>query len=67
MKKTETQKLRECTKEELLATIATSEEKLWKLRKDVSSGKLKNVREIRTVKKQIATEKTILSEKNKTQ
>ncbi len=65
MKKTETQNLRSKTTEELLAAIAASEEKLWKLRKDVATGKLKNVREIRTVKKQIAAAKTILNEKNK--
>lgn len=63
MKKTETQNLRNKTKEELLGDIAASGEKLWKLRKDVANGKVKNVREIRLVRKQIATAKTILNEK----
>lgn len=63
MKKTETKNLRDKTKEELLSEIAVTAEKLWKIRKDVAIGKAKNVREIRTVKRQIATIKTILNEK----
>lgn len=63
MKKTETQNLRKKTKEELLNDLTASAEKLWKIRKDVAIGKAKNVREIRTVKKQIAITKTILNEK----
>lgn len=63
MKKTDTQNLRTKSKEELLSDMATSAEKLWKLRKDVATGKLKNVREIRSVRKQIAIIKTILNEK----
>lgn len=63
MKKTETQNLRNKTKEELLSELAAGAEKLWKLKKDVASGKVKNVRGIRTAKKQIATIKTLLNEK----
>lgn len=63
MKKTETQNLRNKTKEELMSALSAEAEKLWKLRKDVASGKVKNVREIRAVKKQIAVTKTILNEK----
>lgn len=63
MKKTETQNLRNKTKEELMSDLAAGAEKLWKLRKDVATGKLKNVREIRASRKLIATIKTLLNEK----
>lgn len=63
MKKTEIQNVRNKSREELLADIAAQSEKLWKLRKDVASGKVKNIREIRTVKKHIAAAHTILNEK----
>ncbi len=63
MKNTELQNIRKKAKEELLVDITSAAEKLWKLRKDVMNGKTTKVREIRKVRKQIATLKTIFNEK----
>ncbi|MBU6141653.1 50S ribosomal protein L29 [Patescibacteria group bacterium] len=62
MKKTELDTIRSKAKEELLNDLTLAADKLWKLRKEVSQGKVKDVREIRKVKKQIAVTKTILNE-----
>jgi len=54
--------LRKRTKEELQRTIQESREKLRMLRFDLASGKVKNVREIRKIKKNIARTLTLLHE-----
>lgn len=62
MKKTDIQNLRKKSKEELTLDIAGNADKLWQVRNDVLNGKVKNVREVRKIKKLIAVAKTILSE-----
>lgn len=62
MKKTDIQNLRKKSKEELTLDIAGNADKLWQVRNDVLNGKVKNVREVRRIKKLIAVAKTILSE-----
>jgi large subunit ribosomal protein L29 len=47
-------------KEELKKKIEDSREKLRQMRFDLSAGKVKNVREIRQIKKEIARIMTIL-------
>ncbi len=55
--------LRKKKKEELESLLKEYKEKLAKLKFDLSLGKLKNVREIRETKKDIARILTILKEK----
>ena len=52
--------LRQKTKLELQKILRDSREKLRQLRFDLSSGKVKNVREVRKIKKDIAKILTIL-------
>lgn len=52
---------RKMKKEELSRVLQESQEKLRKLRFDLSEGKTKNVKDIRTLKKDIARIKTILN------
>jgi large subunit ribosomal protein L29 len=54
--------LRQKSKEELKRIVEDSREKLRQLRFDLSAGKVKNVREIRQVKKVIARAMTLLKE-----
>ncbi len=67
MKKAEIQNLRSRSKEELASDLATNADKLWQVRTDVLNGKVKDVREVRRIKKLIAVMKTILSEKSATE
>jgi large subunit ribosomal protein L29 len=46
--------LRQKSKEELAGTLEGNREKLRQLRFDLAGGKVKNVREIRKIKKEIA-------------
>ncbi len=55
--------IRQKTKEELLKNVKDYREKLRDLRFDLASGKVKNVRDIRNIKKDIARILTILKEK----
>ena len=55
--------LRKKSKKELEGLSLTSREKLRKLRFDLASGKVKNIREIRGLKKDIARILTVLKEK----
>lgn len=55
--------LRQKTKEELEKLLLDFKDKLRQLRFDLVSGKVKNVREIRQIKKDIARILTILKEK----
>jgi large subunit ribosomal protein L29 len=52
--------LKQKSKEELPKTLEDDREKLRQLRFDLSAGKVKNVREIRNVKKEIARILTLL-------
>jgi large subunit ribosomal protein L29 len=54
--------LRKKSKEELKKILKEKRERLQKLRFDLSLGKLKNVREIRQTKKDIARILTIIKE-----
>ncbi len=55
--------LRNKTKDELEKTLQDLRERLRQLRFDLASGKVKNVREIRKIKKEVAKILTILKEK----
>ena len=61
-----TQELRQKNKEELNHILQEKKEKLCQLKFDLVSGKVKNVREVRLIKKDIARIFTILKQKNKT-
>ena len=52
--------LRQKTKSELEALVRDSREKLRQLYFDLSAGKVKNVREIRRMKKEIARTLTLI-------
>jgi len=49
-----TDEFRQKTKEELKKSLKDGQERLRQLRFDLSAGKVKNVREIRKIKKDIA-------------
>ena len=55
------QELRQKTKSELQKLLIDVREKLRQLRFNLASGKVKNVREIRKIKKEIAQILTILN------
>lgn len=57
--------LREKSIEELLKMEKELREKLRNLRFELASGKIKNVREIRATKKDIARILTVIKEKNR--
>ena len=59
-----TQELHQKTKEDLSRILREKREKLCQLNFDLSSGKVKNVREIRMIKKDIARVLTILNQKS---
>ncbi len=54
--------LRQKSKNELKKTLQDSQERLRQLRFDLAAGKIKNVREIRKIKKEIARILTLLNE-----
>lgn len=54
--------LRQKSKSELQRILADNRERLRQLRFDLASGKVKNVREIRKIKKEIAQILTLLRE-----
>lgn len=59
------QELRQKSKLELQKLLKLKREKLRQLRFDLTSGKIKNVREIRKTKKEIARILTLLKQKYK--
>lgn len=63
MKTKDIQKLKNKSAEELKKEVAEKKEKLWELKKDVVSGKLKNVRAPREAAKEIARMLTLIKEK----
>lgn len=65
MKKEEQQELKNLPESELKETEKQSRERMRVLRFDLSFGKVKNVREIRAIKKRIAKILTILKEREK--
>ena len=56
--------LRQKTESELKKILRESREKLRQLRFDLVAGKVKNVREIRKIKKEIAQILTLLKQKH---
>jgi large subunit ribosomal protein L29 len=56
--------LRQKSKNELQKTLQSSQERLRQLRFDLAAGKIKNVREIRKIKKEIARILTIEAEQH---
>ncbi len=63
MKKQELKKYREKPISELQKELALLREKLLKLKFDLAAGKVKNIQEIRNVKKSIAQILTLINEK----
>ncbi len=59
-----TKELKQKSKDELQKFLQNLREKLRQLRFDLVSGKVKNVREIRQIKKDIARILTMLCQKN---
>jgi len=56
--------LRQKSKDDLNKILQDNKEKMRQIRFDLSSGKVKNVREINKIKKDIARILTILNEKS---
>jgi ribosomal protein L29 len=56
--------LRQKSKGELKKILGDSREKLRQLRFDLAAGKVKNVREVRKVKKEISQILTLIKSKN---
>jgi len=63
MKKKEFQEYKNKSKAEILKDLANYREKLANLKFDLAAGKVKNIREIRLVKKTIAQLLTLLKNK----
>jgi large subunit ribosomal protein L29 len=57
------EELKQISKEELAAKIKENREKLRQMRFDLATGKVKDVREVRQLKKEIARIMTILNPK----
>lgn len=63
MKRKDLEQLKNKVKAELENDLTKSLEKLWNLKVDLAAGKVKNVREIRQIRRNIARMKTILINK----
>jgi len=61
MKRREFKQLKNKPSTELKIQLASLKDKLWELKKDLVSGKVKNVSEIRKIKKDIARITTLLA------
>ena len=61
MKQSELKQLKTKPMSELKLQINVLKDKMWELKKDLVAGKVKNVREIRTIKKDLARILTILN------
>lgn len=57
--------LQKKTEKDLMKYVADSRAKLQQLRFDLPGGKVKNVREIRKLRREIARVLTLLNQKNK--
>jgi ribosomal protein L29 len=64
MKRKDFEKLKTKSQAELTADVATAKEKLWQLGRDIAGGKVKNVREVRQVRIDIARMLTLLNSKH---
>ncbi|OGY68343.1 MAG: 50S ribosomal protein L29 [Candidatus Harrisonbacteria bacterium RIFCSPLOWO2_02_FULL_45_10c] len=62
MKKETLKKMREKTPADIVKEIQSQKDSLWQLRVDLASGKVKNVRQIRAIKKTIAVLNTLSGE-----
>lgn len=62
MSRKETEQLRKKTKADLTRMVVNYQEKLKQLRFDLAAGKVKNVREMRKIKKELARTLTLLAE-----
>lgn len=65
MKRQEFQQLKEKGEIELHKDLKTFQEKLRSLKLDLAAGKVKNIKEIKNVKKIIARIMTLINENNK--
>lgn len=65
MKRDELKNLRSKPAEELKKEAKMIHDKLWQLKADLVSGKVKNAKEIHKLKNQIAVINTIINEDNK--
>lgn len=63
MKQDTLQNLKDKSKDDLMKELQTTKDRLWRLKVDLESGKVKNVSEIRKLKKAIAVINTILKVK----
>jgi large subunit ribosomal protein L29 len=63
MKKKELAELKTKSETELKKTLGELKDRLWDLKKDLAAGKVKNVREIREIKKNVARILTFLNAK----
>ncbi|MEK7192181.1 MAG: 50S ribosomal protein L29 [Patescibacteria group bacterium] len=61
MLKKEKEQLKNQSSESLQKMVAESREKLWSLRTDLAAGKVKNVREIKKLKRLIAQSLTLIN------
>lgn len=63
MKRKDIEQLKIKVKEELQSDLKKDLDRLWNLKNDLAAGKVKNVREIRDLKRTIARIHTILKNK----
>lgn len=66
MKRKELEQLKTKPSEELKKMLAEHTEKMWSLKESLLNGKVKNVKEMRDVKKDIARLMTLLKQNNGT-
>ncbi len=65
MKKDDLKKLRDKTAEDLKKDLQKDKDSLWNMKKDLASGKTKNIGEIRRLRQTVAVINTLLKEKAK--
>lgn len=61
MKRNEIKQLKNKTRQELLNDFKKHQERLWKIKVDLAAGKVKNIGEIKELKKMIARIYTIFN------
>lgn len=65
MKKKDLEKIKNKSDVELMEDLKNHKEQLWKLRVDLIAGKVKNVRELRKIKRTVAVINTVLNQHGK--
>lgn len=65
MKKKELEQVKTKPVEELTKMVVDYRERLWSLKSDLKSGKVKNVKEVHKIKKDIARVLTIINQHGK--